>query len=228
MKATDVDLAHLALFRGLISKECHQRSLLEADRYQALGLDKSVEEIFVEAGSLTSDQVRSLRNELGLALKCPRIGDYEILRRVGLGGMGTVYEARHVRLKQRIALKVLFPRLARDPERAERFLLEARTLAKLNHPHLVHAIDAGQDGEYFYLAMEFIDGENLLQVLAREGPLKPPRTLEIVRAVCGALGALEEKGLVHRDVKPANILVGPEGIVKLADLGLHKAVDEPA
>jgi len=83
--------------------------------------------------------------------------------------MGTVFEALHVRLKQRIALKVLFPRLARHPGQAERFLREARTLAKLNHPHLVHAVDAGQDGEYYYLAMEFIEGENLLQILQRKG-----------------------------------------------------------
>ena len=226
MKATDVDLARLALSRGWISVECHDLSLAEADRYQALGLDKSVVDVLVEQGSLTADQVRALRDELGLSIKRPRIGDYEIVRRIGLGGMGSVFEARHVRLKQRIALKLLQPRHARDPVLSARFLKEARMLARLNHPHLVHAIDAGKDGEYYYLAMEYVEGENLLQILAREGPLKPLRALEVVRDVCTALTALEEKGLVHRDVKPSNMLVGLDGVVKLADFGLLKAVDE--
>ncbi|HVR73270.1 MAG TPA: serine/threonine-protein kinase [Planctomycetota bacterium] len=226
VKAADVELARLALSRGWITEERMERALLEADRCQALGLAKSVEEILVEDGSLTGEGVRSLRDALGLTLKHPRIGDFEIVRRVGIGGTGTVFEACHVRLKQRIALKILFPRLAKDPQSTERFLREARTLARLNHPHLVHAIDAGQDGEVYYLAMEYIEGENLLQILFRDGPFPPLRTLEVVRDVTEALGALEEKGLVHRDVKPANILIGPDGTVKLADFGLLARVEE--
>jgi tRNA A-37 threonylcarbamoyl transferase component Bud32 len=222
VKATDIEMARLALARGLISQDDADRALAEADRHQALGLEKSVDDVLVERGKLTAEDVRALRESLGWTLKRPRIGDYEVLRRVGLGGMGSVFEARHVRLKQRIALKVLFPRLASDPEIAERFLKEARALARLSHPHLVHAIDAGRDGEYYYLAMELIEGENLFQVLARSGPMEPLAALDVVRAVAGALAALEEKGLIHRDVKPANILLGPKKTVKLADLGLFK------
>jgi len=96
----------------------------------------------------------------------------------------------HVRLKQRIALKVLFPRLAAAPGPAERFLREAARSRKLNHPHLVHAVDAGQDGEYYYLAMGIHrGGKNLLQILQREGPLKPLRALEIVQAGAKRWGA---------------------------------------
>ena len=226
MKAVDVDLARLACSRGWISRGCLEQSLAQADRYLALGLEKSVGEVFIEQGSLTGEQVSSLRNALGLTFKQPRIGDYEVLRRIGIGGTGTVFEARHVRLKQRIALKILLPRLAKDPQSTERFLREARTFARLNHPHLVHALDVGYDGEHHYLAMEYVEGENLLQVLAREGPLSPPRTLEIARAVCQALEVLEKKGLVHRDVKPANILISCDGTVKLADFGLLTAVEQ--
>ena len=149
MKATDADFARVALAKGLISRERHDLVLAEADRLQALGLEKSVDEILVERGDITSEHARSLREALGWSVTRPRIGGYEIIRRVGIGGMGTVFEARHVRLNQRIALKVLFPRLSKDPRLTERFLREARALAKLDHQHLVHAIDAGQDGEYF-------------------------------------------------------------------------------
>ena len=225
MKATDADFARAALTKGLISREGHDLVLAEADRLQALGLEKSVDEILVERGDITSEHARSLREALGWTVTRPRIGGYEIIRRVGIGGMGTVFEARHVRLNQRIALKVLFPRLAKDPRLAERFLREARALAKLDHQHLVHAIDAGHDGEHYYLAMELIEGENLLQRLARAGPLDPLSSLDVVGSVCEALGVLEEKGLVHRDVKPGNILIGSRGQVKLADLGLFKGLD---
>jgi len=220
LKAVDLELARLAESRGWIPGERARAALSEADRCQALGLEKSVDEILVEGNHLTQEQARSLRDALGLSLRQPRIGDYELVRRVGVGGMGTVFEACHVRLKQRIALKVLLPKLSRDPEAKERLLKEARALARLSHPNLVHAIDAGQDGDRCYLAMEFVDGENLLQMLLREGPFSPRRVCEIARDVCRALAALEEKGLVHRDVKPANVLVDPAGRVRLADFGL--------
>ncbi len=226
MKAGDLELARLAGTRGWISTDILEKVLSETDRFQALGLEKSVEEVLVESGALSAEQVRSLREALGLTLRQPRIGDYEVIRRVGVGGMGTVFEACHVRLRQRIALKILLPRLSKDPRSTERFLREARMLARLNHPHLVHAIDAGQDGERYYLAMEYIEGENLLQMLLRTGPLDPVRSCEIIRDVCEALEVLEGKGLVHRDVKPANILVGADGVVKLADFGLLMGGDE--
>ncbi|MBI4602948.1 MAG: serine/threonine protein kinase, partial [Planctomycetes bacterium] len=226
MKATDIDLARLARSRGWVQDDELERALLEADRYQALGLEKSVDEILIEGGHLTAEQARSLRDALGLSLRSPRIGDYEVVRRIGIGGMGSVFEARHVRLRQRIALKVLLPRLAKDSRATERFLEEARTLARLNHPNLVHAVDAGRDDELYYLAMEYVEGENLLQRLMRDGPLEPRRSLDVARDVCRALCALEEKGLVHRDVKPANILVAADGTVRLADFGLLGPAEE--
>jgi serine/threonine-protein kinase len=228
LRAEDLDLARKAREKGWIADDQVRGVLAEADRYQALGLEKGVDEILLERGLLVAEQVKELREALGLNLKSPRIGDYEVIRRIGMGGMGTVFESRHVRLAQRIALKVLQPRHARDPQTAERFLTEARTLARLNHPNLVHAMDAGKDGDIYYLAMELVAGENLLQVVMRDGPLEPLRSLAIVKDVCRALGALEEKGLVHRDVKPANILVSPGGKVHLADFGLLAAVEDGA
>ena len=224
MRPSDVELSRLVVDRGWLDEMTSIEGLQEADRCQALGLDKSLEEVLVERGQLSVAQVRDLRRALGWTVDRPRIGGFEIVRRVGLGGTGSVFEARHVRLGQRVALKVLYPRLAQDPRITARFLNEARALARLDHPNLVHAFDLGRDGAYFYLAMEFIEGENLLQVLTSQGPLTPVRSVEIVRAVVSGLAELERNDLIHRDIKPANILLDEEGSgrVKLADFGLLK------
>lgn len=224
MKATDLDLARLALARGWISQDVQERALEEADRCQAMGLEKSVDEVLLDAGLLSVRQVHTLRTEIGWPTPRPRIADYEILRRIGFGGMGTVFEARHVRLRRHAALKILSPRYAEDPDLAERFLREARALARLNHPHIVHAFDSGRDGSTYYLAMEYVDGEDVRQILQRERTVNPLRSLEIVRDACSALTELEAKGLVHRDVKPANLLIDPQGRAKLTDLGVHGTI----
>ncbi len=231
MKPSDVELSRLAVAWGWLDQTDFRRCLREADRCQAMGLDKGIDEIFLEEQRLSREQLQKLRRHLGWSLERSRIGGFEILRRIGVGGSGSVFEARHVRLNQRVALKVLYPRFARDRRMTGLFLREARALARLNHPHLVHAYDGGRDGRYYYLAMEYVEGENLLQCLTREGPLSVERSLEIVKAVCEALTALEARRLVHRDIKPANILLTADGGVKLADLGLLKVetgADAPA
>jgi serine/threonine protein kinase len=225
LRPTDLELAALARARGWISGLVEEQALREADRCQAVGLSKPIEEILVGLGALTVQQVRTLRDELGWNLTRPRVGDYEIVRRIGLGGMGTVFEASHVRLKQRIALKILLPRYAQDEALARRFVEEGRALARLNDPHLVHAIDSGRDGEYYYLAMEYVEGEDLRQILSREGSLDVYSATLVVRDVVTALSALQTKGLVHRDVKPANVLISLRGEVKLGDLGLQKTAE---
>ena len=228
MKPPEVELTRLATEKGWIDRVSSLECLREADRCQALGLAKSVDEILLERGFLSQEQLEALRAEIGTALDRPRIGGYEIVRRVGLGGAGSVFEARHVRLGQRVALKVLYPRYARSASMTKRFLREARTLARLSHPHLVHAIDVGRDRDYFFLAMEFVDGENLLQHVTRQGPLSVRDALAVVRSVVQALGALDARGLVHRDVKPSNVLLanrtnGTYDRIKLTDLGLLRS-----
>src|SRR6185295_14784262 len=120
----------------------------------------------------------------------------------------------------------LLPRLGRDPEFSARFLSEARALARISHPNVVHAYDTGRDGHFYFIAMELVEGEDLSRLLLREGCLSPVRSAEVALAVVRALEAIAAAGLVHRDVKPANILLGQGGTVKLADLGLfHDDLD---
>jgi predicted Ser/Thr protein kinase len=155
----------------------------------------------------------------------------EFVRPLGSGGMGAVYLAKQVRLDRPVAVKVLPPDLADDGAFAERFLREARALARLSHPNIVGVFDFGQTpgGLYFFL-MEYIEGPTLRQVVASRSA-DPKQALEIVRQVCDALQFAHDKGVVHRDIKPENILLDSQGRVKIADFGLAKLLglaDTPA
>ena len=145
----------------------------------------------------------------------------EMLELLGRGGMGWVYKARQTNLDRVVALKVLPPDVARDPAFAERFQREARALARLNHPNIVAIYDFGQAGPYFYFVMEFVDGANLRQ-LERARRLSPEEAFAIVPKICEALQFAHDEGIVHRDVKPENILIDNKGRVKIADFGIAK------
>lgn len=147
--------------------------------------------------------------------------DLEIQHLIGHGGMGAVYQARQVNLDRIVALKILSPRLSCDPAFAERFLREARTLAKLSHPNIVTVFDFGQAGEFYYLTMEFVDGVNLRDTISAK-LLSPTEALAIVPQVCEALQYAHDNGVVHRDIKPENILIAKNGKIKIADFGLAK------
>jgi hypothetical protein len=138
--------------------------------------------------------------------------------------MGAVYRARQKDLDRQVALKVLPPEVGADPAFAERFLREARALAKLNHPHIVVVYDYGQAGEFYYFMMEYVEGTNLRHLMT-SGRLPPTEALAIIPQICDALQFAHNQGVVHRDVKPENILVSKQGNVKIADFGLVKLLD---
>jgi serine/threonine protein kinase len=135
--------------------------------------------------------------------------------------MGAVYEARQVKLDRRVALKVLPPQISRDPSFTERFVREARALAKLSHPNIVGIHDFGEAGGYCYFVMEYVDGFNLRQWFAAR-PVQHPSALEIIPQICDGLQYARESGVVHRDIKPENVLLTSKGQVKIADFGLAK------
>src|SRR5215208_3268643 len=147
----------------------------------------------------------------------------EILELLGRGGMGAVYKARQRGLDRFVALKILPPGVDRDPGFQERFVREARALARLSHPNIVAVHDFGQAGGLYYFLMEYVDGVNLREML-RGGHLAPGDALGIVPQVCDALQFAHEEGIVHRDIKPENILVDKKGRVKIADFGLAKII----
>lgn len=152
-------------------------------------------------------------------------GRYRVDARIAIGGMATVYRALDTRLDRVLALKVMHPALAADAAFVERFIREAKSVARLAHPNVVQVFDQGADGSYVYLAMEYIAGCTLRDVLRERGALQPRAALDILEPVLAALGAAHRAGFVHRDMKPENVLIGDDGRVKVADFGLVRAVD---
>ncbi len=154
------------------------------------------------------------------------LGNYRILRLLGIGGMAYVFEAEDLALQRRVALKVLKPEL-RDAETNRRFLREARALAALKHPHIVTVYQAGEYGDIAYLAMEFLNGETMHDRLRQRPPFEVQEVLRIGEQLAEGLSFLHRRGLLHRDIKPANIwLESPQRNVKILDFGLVRPVDE--
>ncbi|MER7980943.1 Stk1 family PASTA domain-containing Ser/Thr kinase [Streptomyces sp. NPDC095817] len=152
-------------------------------------------------------------------------GRYRVDARIAVGGMATVYRALDIRLDRVVALKVMHPALAMDGSFVDRFIREAKSVARLAHPNVVQVFDQGTDGSYVYLAMEYIAGCTLRDVLRDRGALQPRAALDILEPVLAALGAAHRAGFVHRDMKPENVLIGDDGRVKVADFGLVRGID---
>jgi serine/threonine-protein kinase len=151
-------------------------------------------------------------------------GRYRIEDRIARGGMATVYTATDTRLDRVVALKIMHEGLGSDEDFADRFVHEARAAARLNHPHVVAVFDQGEDDGTVYLVMEYVPGHTLRDVIRAEAPMPPRRALGVLDQILTALAAAHEAGLVHRDVKPENVLIMPTGQVKVADFGLARAV----
>lgn len=157
----------------------------------------------------------------------PHFPQLEILDVLGHGGMGVVYKARQIELDRFVALKILRPNISLEPGFTERFLREARALAKLSHPNIIAVYDFGRKDSLYYFIMEFVDGTNLRQI-ERAGQLSPIAALKIVPQICSALQYAHDHGVVHRDIKPENILLTKSNEVRIADFGLAKlaGIDE--
>ncbi|MFJ3883531.1 Stk1 family PASTA domain-containing Ser/Thr kinase [Streptomyces sp. NPDC090077] len=152
-------------------------------------------------------------------------GRYRVDARIAAGGMATVYRAFDTRLDRVLALKIMHPDLAADAAFVDRFIREAKSVARLAHPNVVAVFDQGTDGPYTYLAMEYVSGCTLRDVLRERGALQPRAALDILEPVLAALGTAHRAGFVHRDMKPENVLIGDDGSVKVADFGLVRSVD---
>ncbi len=154
------------------------------------------------------------------------VGDFRLTGHLGEGAMGAVYRAQRVSTGESVALKVLFKHIASNPKYVERFYREARVTAKLNHPNIVRSFEAGEDHGWHYYAMELVEGDNVLKWLKRLGRFSVGDALAVAIACAHGLHYAHELDLVHRDIKPDNVLIGRDGSIKLTDLGMAKLLDE--
>ncbi|MFT5124270.1 MAG: DNA-directed RNA polymerase subunit RPC12/RpoP, partial [Verrucomicrobiales bacterium] len=155
------------------------------------------------------------------------VGGYKVLSKLGTGGMGDVYLAEHATMQRRVALKVLPPAMTRDRNAAERFLQEVRNQAALNHPNIATAYDAGRDREIFYLAMEYVEGVDIQRILSKKSIMPERESLRVALEVARGLDyAWYRKKIIHRDVKPANIMISKDADVQLLDMGLSRSMGD--
>jgi len=154
-------------------------------------------------------------------------GSYEVLEELGRGGMGRVFRARHVTLEREVALKLLAEQFTEDEFYVQRFLKEARAAARLNHPSIVQIYDFGKLGSSWFIAMELVEGRSLAHFLKTWGRFSEQNAVVLARQALTGLAVAHAAGIVHRDVKPDNLILGKKGIVKLVDLGLAKKLDDP-
>jgi len=154
-----------------------------------------------------------------------RVNNYEITRHLGQGGMGVVYQARHITLERDVAVKFLAAHLATNSDYVERFLREARAAARLNHANLIGVHDAGVEGDVYYIVMEYVDGSDLVRMLKEQNLFTEEETIYIGLKTAEALGYAHRQGIIHRDIKPENLILTSAGELKVADLGLAKQLN---
>src|SRR5213592_1894162 len=168
-------------------------------------------------------------DSLFIQFQAALVGGYSLERELGRGGMGVVYLAREVRLDRPVAIKLLPPGMARDGTLRERFLREARTAAKLSHPHIIPIFTVDEVGDFVFFAMAYVDGETLTERVRRRGPLPPSEAARVLREVAWALAYAHSQGLVHRDVKADNIMLETAtGRALVADFGIAGLVRDAA
>ncbi|NIP25924.1 MAG: protein kinase [Phycisphaerae bacterium] len=218
----DTLFGRMAVEQGLCTDEELRNSLKELKERLKLS-PTMLRDVMVEFGYLTESQSERLKKSLkAQKAAAHRIPGYKILGKLGSGAMAIVYQAKQLSLNRMVAIKVLPKRFSENPEYVERFFKEGQAAAKLNHTNIVQAYDVGQAGGYSYFVMEFVEGKTIYDELSKGKVFQEKEALDIVIQVAYALEHAHAKGLIHRDIKPKNIMTTANGQVKLADMGLAR------
>ena len=222
----ETELGRLCEERHLATPEEVAECRQEVRRRAAEGRPVPLGELMVEKGIITRRQLARARRELEEMRSGQQIPGYRIEARLGAGAMATVFKARQLSLDRTVAIKVLPKRFSENPEYVERFYKEGKAAAKLNHPNIVQAIDVGEAGGYHYFVMEYVEGHTLHDELAAGKIFSEQEAVGIILQIARALAHAHERGLIHRDVKPKNIMITADGVAKLADMGLARMASD--
>ncbi len=224
----DSIVGRLVVEQGLCAPEDVDKCL-KLRREQSAKSDpnqRSLASMLLTKGYVTKKQLERLRPKIEESKTSQQIPGYQIIERLGAGAMATVYKARQLSLDRLVAIKILPQKFTNNPQFVERFYQEGKAAAKLNHPHIVQAIDVGQAGEYHYFVMEYVKGHTVYDDIVKMGKYPEDKALRIIIETSKALEHAHQAGFIHRDVKPKNIMIHEEGMTKLADMGLARAVSD--
>ena len=218
----DTVFGKLAVEQGLCTDEELRRSL-DVLKARSKADPAILKDIMVDFGYMTPAQAERLKRCIKDSKTAPhQIPGYKVLGKLGAGAMAVVYKAKQLSLNRTVAIKVLPKRFSENPEYVERFYKEGQAAGKLNHPNIVQAIDVGEAGGYHYFVMEFVEGKTLADDLNKGNVFAEQDALDVIIDVARALAHAHARGLIHRDVKPKNIMISNDGAVKLADMGLAR------
>ncbi len=220
----DTILGRMVVDQGFATN-AEVQSALEAHRTEDAS-EKSLAKMLLDRSVITPNQLQRLKGMVEAERSGQQIPGYSIIGKLGAGAMATVFKAKQLSLDRTVAIKVLPRRFSNNADFIRRFYAEGRAAAALNHPNIVQAFDVGQAGEFHYFVMEYVEGSTVHDLVAAKKRLDEQTAIEIIMQVAEALEHAHERGLIHRDVKPKNIMLTKSGVAKLADMGLARAVTD--
>ena len=215
-------LGRVMIDRGLVSDSELQQAINRRD----LDPGGSLADVLLNAGFVTNSQMDRVRSEIESERSTQRIPGYKIMRKLGSGAMATVFLARQISLDRLVAIKVLPRRYSDNADFIARFQKEGRAAAKLNDPNIVAAYDVGNSGDHHYFVMEYVDGDTVYDRITANKRFEESQAISVANQVASALRHAHDRGFIHRDIKPKNVMITKDGLVKLADLGLARALSD--
>jgi serine/threonine protein kinase len=225
---TNVDtlVARLVVDNGLAMPEEVQHCLEKARSLREENNQASLVQLLVDNEYVTRRQVARLKQIIEAERSGQKIPGYRVMGKLGAGAMATVFKAKQLSLDRMVAIKVLPRKFSSNAQFIERFYAEGRAAAQLNHPNIVQAFDVGKAGDYHYFVMEFVDGRTVFDDIVKHKRFSESEAIDIAIQTAEALVHAHDRGLIHRDVKPKNIMINQDGVAKLADMGLARAISD--
>ncbi|HLG42901.1 MAG TPA: protein kinase, partial [Planctomycetota bacterium] len=222
-RVNEETFAATAINLGMVTEARIEECIKIQAEMREMGIEESLTSVLLKKGYLTQPQTTQVLRTMGVQIQ--PIPGYQIMGRLGAGGMGTVYKAKQSAMDRTVAIKVLSKQATQAKDFLGRFFREAQAAAKLNHPNIIQAYDAGCANNIYYFVMEFVDGKTARNVLEHGQRMPEKEALQFASQICEALDYIHKHGMVHRDIKPENIMITKEGVAKLCDFGLAKSTE---